>query len=176
MTLQEIGMKHQTDKAVNHHYLSLYEALLVNYFPPRRMLEIGVQFGCSMRTWREYFGSKTEITGIDVTDNEGSGKGDWNLIIGNAYNPIMLEQFDKKFDLIIDDGSHEVADQCFVASNYPKLLSDDGFLFIEDVIEKSTVEKLVAALPKDLNYTAVEMVEGTSWITSRLFIAWRKHE
>jgi hypothetical protein len=177
VTLQEIGMKHQTDKAVNHHYLALYDALLMNLFPPRRLLEIGVQFGCSMRMWREYCGITSSIYGIDVTDNEGRARGDWELIIGDAYNPAMFTQFAaKSFDVIIDDGSHEERDQLFVASSYPQFLSQDGFLFIEDILEKSTVPKLAAVLPEDFDYTAVEMVEGTSWIVSRLFIAWKKRK
>ena len=38
-----------------------------------------------------------------------------------------------KFDLILDDGSHNPHDQLFVLNRYIDLLKEDGILLIEDV-------------------------------------------
>src|SRR6266404_1855624 len=107
MALDEIGVKHGTDKSsLNHHYLSLYELLFRDFINPR-ILEIGVQFGNSLRTWREYFpGSK--IIGIDSIDNGEKAKADGTVIlIGEAYCVETVRSLgETRFDIMIDDGSH----------------------------------------------------------------------
>jgi hypothetical protein len=63
--LTALALKHGTDKAT-HRYTSVYEKL----FRPWRetagkVLEIGIDFGNSLRMWQEYF-TKAEIHGIDI--------------------------------------------------------------------------------------------------------------
>lgn len=67
MTLDEIGLKYNTDKSSRAHgYLDFYE----KYFPKDlqgRILEIGVMDGYSLKMWNEYY-SKAEIIGIDIKE------------------------------------------------------------------------------------------------------------
>lgn len=177
-TLNQIGVERGTDKSsLNHHYLSLYDML---FDPMRdqdiRILEIGVQFGNSLRTWREYFPS-AGIVGIDSIDNDVkfNPMDGVNVIIGDAYNDRIFERLVGKFDIIIDDGSHEMSHQIFFVKHYCDLLTDEGLLIVEDVLTPNVIPELIKALPPDFSYISVDMTEGDSVVDSRLFIAHRKY-
>ena len=66
-TLDEIGLKHGTDKASPHHnYLNFYETFMAPLREqPVCLLEIGVYKGASLATWREYF-PYARIVGVDI--------------------------------------------------------------------------------------------------------------
>lgn len=175
MTLQETGEKHQTDKATHHKYLGLYELILSRFrkTPNLRILEIGVQFGNSIRTWLEWFPSAS-IYGIDaVSNNVTFPNPNVTFIIGNAYSDGIVNGL-AQFDIIIDDGSHTIDDQTWFVHNYALLLKKGGLLIVEDVETRDTIQVLAKSLLKEFQYTAVEMVEGESTAASRLFIAWQK--
>lgn len=175
-TLDEIGVKHATDKSsLNHHYLGLYELLFQRfyYFYDLRILEIGVQFGNSLRTWRDYFG-QAKIIGIDSIDN-GVDPDGFSIIIEDAYTKDMLTRLgEMKFDIIIDDASHAPKDQIWCIKEYTKLLTPNGILIVEDVSARSVVPFLSDVLPSEFTYVSVEMTEGKSIVDSRLFIVTRK--
>jgi hypothetical protein len=105
-----------------------------------RILEIGVYKGASLRLWKEFFGNKSTIVGIDFDENCRSLGDEENGIqvrIGsqtdeNFLNAVALEF--GPFDLIIDDGSHAASHQ--VASFnvlFRKALKENGTYFIEDL-------------------------------------------
>lgn len=172
MTLDEIGMLHQTDKASHHRYLSFYDLIFRRLRDCNiRILEVGIQFGNSLRTWRDYF-PEAKIIGIDSVDNNVSC--DAVMLLGNAYSEDMIARLgDQKFDIMIDDGSHAPDDQLWFVKHYLPLLADGGILIVEDVLHAATIYSLASALPKGFSYTAVEMTEGRSMVDSRLFIAWK---
>lgn len=121
-TLDEIAIKHGTDKATvhpikGHGYCPFYE----RFFEPLRhqpikLLEIGVGGGESIRTWLEYFTNAT-VCGIDIV----SGTNPWNTVNSTA-NPryvfvngdqssdvfwkCFLADYGRDWDIIIDDGGH----------------------------------------------------------------------
>jgi hypothetical protein len=172
MTLQEIGLKHSTDKASHHFYLPLYERLFKPYVFPN-ILEIGVQFGASLRTWREYF-PYSFILGIDTIDNRiPRTDDDTKIVFGDAYTRKMvydIKGLEKLYDIIIDDGDHLPEHQAFVVGNYHRLLSPRGLLIIEDCTD---IEPLKVAVPSGYQFTAVEMIEGKSLVDSKLFIIFK---
>jgi len=109
MNLYDLAIKYGSDKA-QHGYCSFYEAHLPKN--PKKILEIGVLHGASIRMWKEYF-PDCEIHGLDLfMDNpipqiEGVV---WHK--GNQIDYLLLEQLRKEnFDIIIDDGSHNSRDQ-----------------------------------------------------------------
>lgn len=106
MTLDEIGLKHKTDKSsMTHCYLDNYE----KYFSSWRerefvLLELGVAGGASIRTWREYF-PKAKVYGID-NNPDCAGEG---IFIGSQTDGIFLQKVLDEIgqpDLVIDDASH----------------------------------------------------------------------
>lgn len=132
MSLHEIGLKHNTDKATFHKYLDFYEKNLPKREFAGRLLEIGVMDGASMKMWREYY-PKAEIIGVDnamQSDLKIDGVG---LVEIDATNPIELKELGN-FDIIIDDGSHMTADQqaSFEHLFYSQL-NPGGIYIIEDL-------------------------------------------
>lgn len=109
-TLQELGFMYGTDKS-EHGYLEFYE----KYLPknPKKILEIGVKEGRSIRMWRHFF-PDSEIHGLDLFEEFPVPEGITNCKFwkGNQCDWQILEQLRKAdFDVIIDDGSHNARDQ-----------------------------------------------------------------
>lgn len=109
--LNEIGLKHQTDKSsMTHCYLDNYE----KYFSFWRdkefvLLELGVAGGASIRTWREYF-QKAKVYGVD---NNPGCVGDGIFICSQTDKEYLdkivhtiSEPAHSGIDIIIDDGGH----------------------------------------------------------------------
>lgn len=112
--LEELAKKYGTDK-LDHGYMPFYE----KYLPinPKRILEIGVKDGASIRMWREWFGKDVYIHGLDLFAEKGFPEEDglgcntiWHK--GDQRDWKILEELRKyDFDVIIDDGSHNSRDQ-----------------------------------------------------------------
>lgn len=109
MTLQQLSEKYGTDKST-HGYCPFYEQHLPKN--PKKLLEIGVLKGDSIRMWKEWF-PDCEIHGLDlfeanpVPDIEGVI---WHK--GNQCDYLLLDRLrNENFDVIIDDGSHNSRDQ-----------------------------------------------------------------
>lgn len=111
MTLDQLAIKYGSDKSsLSHNYTSFYEQRLPRQ--PKKLLEIGVLQGASIRMWKEYF-SDCEIHALDlfmdnpIPDIEGVV---WHK--GNQLDYLLLEQLRKEnFDFVVDDGSHNSRDQ-----------------------------------------------------------------
>lgn len=109
MTLHELAVKYGSDKA-DHGYLDFYEQTLPE--KPKKLLEIGVKKGASIRMWKEWF-PDTEIHGLDLFQEFNKPEIDgvtWHK--GNQCDWKLLEQLrTENFDVVIDDGSHNSRDQ-----------------------------------------------------------------
>ena len=111
MTLDELAIKYGTDKSsLDHNYTEFYE----RYLPknPKKILEIGVLTGASIRMWKEYF-PEAEIHGLDLFEEHSEpdieGVKWWK---GSQTNPYILHQLrNEHFTVVIDDGSHNSIDQ-----------------------------------------------------------------
>ena len=104
---------------------------------PIRLLEIGVAEGGSLNLWREYFGDKAVIYGIDVDPRCASLPNvKAEVRIGSQTDPGFLSSVVEEMggvDIVIDDGSHLSQDvvQSFLHL-FPKLESP-GYYFVEDL-------------------------------------------
>lgn len=130
MTLDELAIKYGTDKSsLDHNYIEFYE----KYLPknPKKILEIGVLTGASIRMWKEYF-PEAEIHGLDLfeehSEPEIEGVKWWK---GSQTDPYILHLLRKEnFDVIIDDGSHNSRDQLIT---FDGLFSQEMVYFVEDI-------------------------------------------
>jgi methyltransferase family protein len=144
--LCRLARKHGTDKGGNHlqrgdtchNYTPAYHKL----FHRRRhqveaVLEIGVAGGHSLRMWKEYF-PRAMIFGID-SNPKCLFKEDRILCFqGDQYIEsdllrVMEPTHHVKFDLIVDDGSHQPEHQIFTAQVLLPYLAPDGIYVIEDI-------------------------------------------
>jgi SAM-dependent methyltransferase len=121
------------------HYFPIYDQWFNQYIGTApRILEIGVNFGGSAELWREYFGKGTHVVGVDIA-NRADSKPFLELVNGNQGDPNFWDKFinlykNNKFNLIIDDGSHEPAHQILtLEKTFNSLLEDNGIYLCEDV-------------------------------------------
>lgn len=109
MTLQQLGLKYNTDKAFFHKYLDFYEQHLPDRSFEGRLLEIGIMDGASLRMWHEYY-PNADIVGLDTGLQSDLRIEGVTMLEVDGTKPKDLKPLGM-FDIIIDDGSHYTADQ-----------------------------------------------------------------
>jgi len=122
MNLQLFGLAEGTDKGdLNHShngrsYLDVYDGYFYDFrMRVKRLLEIGVGNGGSLRMWRDFFPNAV-IVGLDIDSKASQYAEPDNRIliqIGSQSNVRLLEAMAGQsggFDIVIDDGSHCTAD------------------------------------------------------------------
>ena len=149
-SLCELARKYGTDKGGKHYiagdtcheYTPIYDRL----FSGRResvtsVLEIGVANGCSLRMWEEYF-PNAFIIGLDHNpDCLRHTLGRVIVISADQGNPGSLldalalwdSYREELFDLIVDDGSHQLGHQISSMQTLLPFLKKDGYYVIEDL-------------------------------------------
>ena len=143
-SLQEIGFQCLTDKSTGHSYLPFYEQQFGHLREkPVKLLEIGVEHGCSMKMWLRYFTHPdTRITGIDafgsqfpfVNDLSPYDRSRLSLYAHSVQYPTVAALFlPDAFDIIVDDGSHILAQQQDAYHYLWPALKSGGWYFIEDI-------------------------------------------
>lgn len=159
MTLQELSMKAGTDKGNGHSYIPWYENLFEGRKDSvKKILEVGIgpiQEGrSSLFMWRDYF-PNAQIYGID---NDEKKMGDF----GDRIQLFLCDQSDEKtmkklgehygpFDLIVEDGSHEVAHQISTAKSFVPFLADNGMYVIEDVSKPEEIQEGLSGFDCELH-------------------------
>ena len=128
MKISEILKKYDTDKDKrNHMYGRAYDAVLEKFDRNAKLdiAEIGVLYGESIRAWRECF-PNANITGVDIVDLVENKLEDVEYVISDVRRYIP----DKRFDIVIDDGSHKINDVMFTIKHFQ--LKPGGVMVIED--------------------------------------------
>lgn len=143
--LSELAKKYGTDKLL-HRYTSIYnEKFRYIKNDVKKVLEIGIEGGCSLKMWGKYF-PNARICGIDILDIElvlsrirtdGTEIPRDNIIIGDITDVRTIEKIKRNvgnnIDIIIDDGSHLSKEQIFAFNELFLLLKDKGYYIIEDI-------------------------------------------
>lgn len=155
--LSQIVDNTRTDKNTIHSYLNLYDKLLLEKKDTaRRVLEIGIQRGGSIKLWYDYF-KHSEIHALDEMDATAV----WEELLQkdriilytniNAYSNDFVNRnfYEKnlKFDFLIDDGPHSLQSMIDFIKLYSPLMHKEGVLIIEDVQSLEWVKHLKNATP-----------------------------
>jgi cephalosporin hydroxylase len=120
---------YKTDKNTIHSYIKVYNLLFDN-LKNINLLEIGVQYGGSLKMWRDKFPG-SNIYGIDINPIKIKRV---NIIIGDATKKKTMKKLNNiNFDVIIDDGSHKLEDQLRSFELFYPKLKKGGFYIIEDI-------------------------------------------
>lgn len=166
--LQDLIDNTRTDKNTTHCYLDTYEEKFSPYKnSAKRVLEIGIQRGGSMKLWHDYFPS-AEIYGVDVQTIDQT----WDVLKsssryhlftstdGYSKDFIKREFLDKniKFDIIIDDGPHTLESLIFFTKYYPQILAPGGLLVAEDIQSEDWLLPMAACIPENLQ-SSIEVVD-----------------
>lgn len=121
-----------TDKIWHHNYGFAYDQLFSRFDreAPLNILEVGTQRGSTLLAWKEYF-PNANVIGVDIVDvvPEEYRKDNVTRIISD----IKKVDFDEGFDIIIDDGSHYLADMVYVVATQFVPLKDNGVMIFEDI-------------------------------------------
>jgi cephalosporin hydroxylase len=130
------------DKGTNHSYIDVYEKEM-SKLKNISLLEIGVQFGHSIKMWEEYF-ENSWIGGIDITLQYLSFPELENIFLCDGTNKSQVNKIlkNKKFDYIIDDASHTLQDQISSFDIFYPKLKVGGKYFIEDIASDNNLKKI----------------------------------
>lgn len=136
MTLDQIGLKYNTDKSSTYHnYLNLYDQYLNSIrYNENNVLEIGILNGDSLNMFTEYFEYST-IVAFDILDKRSLCGNVRNIILtGDQSNREFLNSFnDDQFDVILDDGSHRMEHQQISIGVLFSKLKSGGTYILEDL-------------------------------------------
>jgi ubiquinone/menaquinone biosynthesis C-methylase UbiE len=117
------------------HYFPLYEKWFSPYLnKPVSILEVGVYRGGSAEMWTKWFGKDLKLTGVDIDPKtKRYESNNVEIIIGDQGSAEFWKTLsDRKFDIIIDDGSHENSHQIQTLISTYRLLKDGGIYWCED--------------------------------------------
>ena len=105
MTLDEVALKHGTDKSSRmHHYTRFYERFLGK--DVKSLLELGVYHGDSIRMWAEWF-PDAKIYGVDINEPLDFSPPVYIYKYDQA-DPKLLELFPEGIEVVVDDASHDL--------------------------------------------------------------------
>jgi hypothetical protein len=148
--LCDLADKHMTDKGGTstvyggvpgdtcHNYTPAYHAMFGDRRESvRRVLEVGVNAGSSLRMWEEYFPA-AEVIGLDIRPEVLFAAGRIRCYqadqgVRQSLQAAVAAAGGGPFDLIIDDGSHLEAHQIVTAETLLPLLAPGGVYVIEDI-------------------------------------------
>jgi hypothetical protein len=121
-----------------NHYFEIYHRHLSKFRNTEcYVMEIGVYSGGSLGMWRNYFGEKAHIYGIDIQD-------DCKVYEQDAVKIFIGDQADRSFwkrvkdevpklDVLIDDGGHTTQQQIVTLEEMLPRLAPGGVYICEDV-------------------------------------------
>lgn len=106
--LTALGVKYKTDKALSHKFTEDYHRVFEPVrFDVKSVLETGVCKGRSIKMWLDYFPNAV-VSGIDAMDVASympvHARARFQQCAQSEYRPGEV------FDIIIDDGSHQMKD------------------------------------------------------------------
>lgn len=98
------------------------------------------------------------------------------MVCGDGYAGLTVERIAERhgwrsFDLIVDDGSHELEDQRTFVARYAPLLAPGGVMVVEDILPGyggdavDVAGEIVAAVPEELRSFAY--IVDLRWSGSR---------
>jgi len=120
------------------HYFPIYEAHFARFVNrPLIFLEIGCGQGGSLQLWKRYFGPFAQIIGIDINKKCKAFEEDQIAVrIGDQKDHQFLSKLIEEFgtpDVVLDDGSHIMADvTASFRYLYPRT-SPTGLYMVEDI-------------------------------------------
>ena len=135
MNIVELFESHEGKTADKwYSYLEEYDRLFLPYKDKDiSLLEIGVSNGGSLEIWAKYFENAESIIGVDINPSCGYLVFDDPRIAVVVRDINSINVWEKKFDIIIDDGSHKSEDVIISFRNNFSRLKDGGIYVVEDM-------------------------------------------
>lgn len=120
-------------------FFPIYEELFSSYRDKDIIfVEIGVREGGSLFMWKDYFGKKAKIIGIDFyPEVKKLEKYGFNIFIGDQSSETFWKSFFSqvgKIDILLDDGGHTNENQILTINHAIHNIKDGGLLVTEDTL------------------------------------------
>ena len=171
MSFDDLFIKFNSDKAskfvindekINgHNYSPFYEKYLskYKYLKNINILEIGSLRGAATASFFYYFETpKIICADINPFQLKVFSKNIRSIYVDTQSNKILRELstfLNEEFDIIIDDGSHNIKDQIITFNNFFKKLKKGGIYIIEDSSQYLSASHLN---PDNLNFGSKEIL------------------
>jgi len=122
------------------HYLDIYHRHFAKFVGQEiHIVEIGVFSGGSLEMWKNYFGSKCQVYGVDIKEECKAYEGDGiKIFIGDQADRRFWRRFKEEVpqvDILIDDGGHLHEQQIVTLEEMLPHLRSGGVYLCEDVVE-----------------------------------------
>jgi hypothetical protein len=119
------------------HYFEIYDRYFSRYRGTDvHFLEIGVSHGGSLQMWKEYFGRKAKIFGVDVNPLCQQFEEDQvTIFIGDQADKTFLSRLKRdmpRLDIVLDDGGHTMEQQINTFEAFYPHISANGIYMCED--------------------------------------------
>jgi hypothetical protein len=120
------------------HYFDIYHRHFERFRGrPVTVLEFGVSHGGSLEMWRDYFGRKARIYGVDIDPRCADlGGRRTKVFIGDQENREFLQSIADEIgpvDVLIEDGGHTMGQQIATFEVFYPQMHADGVFLIEDL-------------------------------------------
>ena len=121
------------------HYFEIYDKHFARFRGTDVcVVEIGVYQGGSLQMWKDYFGDKCKIYGVDINPHSALLKEDGfeEIFIGDQGDRNFLQLLTEKIpriDVLIDDGGHLMDQQIATFEELFPYISSNGIYLCEDL-------------------------------------------
>lgn len=120
------------------HYFDIYDRHFARFRDKEiTILEIGVYQGGSLQMWKDYFGDKAKIYGIDINPQcKDLEEENIKIFIGSQSDRKFLKEVIKAIppiDILIDDGGHTMDQQIVSYEELFDHVKDNGVYLCEDL-------------------------------------------
>ena len=133
------------------HYFEIYERHLARFRGEAATIcEVGVNAGGSLKAYRNYFGERATIIGVDLfnssfmEDNPVYGRP--RMFVGDQGSAAFWRSFRERvprLDVLIDDGGHTATLQVTTLEEMLPHLAPGGVLLTEDIIDVNKPASIV---------------------------------
>jgi hypothetical protein len=155
------------------HYFEIYERHFSRFRGREvHIAEIGVASGGSLEMWRDYFGPKAHIYGVDINpDCKVYERDGIKVFIGDQTDRSFWRDFRTKvpkLDIVIDDGGHKYEQQVVSLEELLPHLRPNGVYLCEDVF---SAFNLFASYVGGLAHKLNEMRQRESFPPERTLVS-----
>ena len=118
-------------------YFQAYDEILSKYRDKEiTFVEIGILGGGSLFMWRDFFGPKARIIGVDLNPAAKKWEAEgFEIFIGSQSDQNFWRDFIKTVgpvDIVLDDGGHTYEQQIITVEELLRNIKDGGKLVVED--------------------------------------------
>jgi cephalosporin hydroxylase len=146
-----------SDKGTCHSYIPhLYNEILEPYREkPVNVLELGIFGGTCLLLWEKYFINAKQIVGVDIdlsylqpkVVQEALQNKKIKIIQHDVTKESLTSVLNEKYDVIIDDASHQIPYQLISFKLLENSLNDGGIYIIEDIQSDENAKFLTSNIP-----------------------------